>query len=67
MTYQKSMLTPLTLIIYSNPPPPSSSTRRFSEGSASPNLSPPDILNNSIEILETSCTYGILHTNCWAN
>ena len=36
------------------PSPLLSTTRRFSECSASPNLSPPDIPNNSIDILETS-------------
>ena len=49
---------PTNLPSPSNLPSPTnlpSTPHRFSEGSASPNLSSPDSLNNSIDVPETSC------------
>ena len=50
----KVYVTTIDLFLPTNPSSSSSSKRCFSEASASPNLSPPDIQNNSIDILETS-------------
>ena len=57
LCFSEGAASPSNLTSPTNLPSPTSlpsTTRRFSECSASPNLSPPDIPNNSIDILDKS-------------
>ena len=58
LCFSEGTVSPTNLPSPSNLPSPtnlSSTPRRFSEVSATPKLSPPDTLNNAIDVPETSC------------